>query len=51
MIPYPFSRGVYIWGDPIGVPADADRAVLDGKRREVESRLQTLTEQADSFWE
>ena len=51
MIPYPFSRGVYVWGEPVRVPRDADRAVLESKRRELESRLRTVNEQAELFWE
>lgn len=51
MIPYPFSRGVFIWGDPIRVPKDADRAVLENKRNELEQKLRTITERADQDWE
>lgn len=51
MIPYPFSQGVFVWGDPIWVPEDADRATLERKRKELEDRLQAITERADRFWD
>ncbi|HEY5595425.1 MAG TPA: hypothetical protein VIL61_09795 [Nitrospiria bacterium] len=51
MIPYPFSRGVFIWGDPVWVQRDADRALLECKRIEFEQQLRTITEKADRYWE
>ncbi|MBI3812212.1 MAG: hypothetical protein HY283_08420 [Nitrospirae bacterium] len=51
MIPVPFSRGVFIWGDPVRVSKDADRAGLEQKRNELEHQLRTLTEKADRYWE
>jgi lysophospholipid acyltransferase (LPLAT)-like uncharacterized protein len=35
----PFSRGAFVVGDLVRVPADADAAVIEGKRRELESAL------------
>ncbi|WNK00007.1 lysophospholipid acyltransferase family protein [Thalassospiraceae bacterium LMO-JJ14] len=43
----PFSSGVLIWGEALSVPRDADDAALAGLRRELEQRLNTITEQAD----
>jgi hypothetical protein len=42
---------VFIFGDPVWVPTDAGREVLEGKRKELEERLQDITERADRFWE
>jgi lysophospholipid acyltransferase (LPLAT)-like uncharacterized protein len=42
---------VFVWGDPIRVPKDADRAVLESKRNELEQQLRNITERADHYWE
>lgn len=47
MIPFPFSRGVILWGDPIHVPGDANDDVLEQKRLEVENEMQRITNEAD----
>lgn len=44
----PFARGVYIWGDPIHVPRDADEAQMDALRLELEERLNLLCAEADA---
>jgi lysophospholipid acyltransferase (LPLAT)-like uncharacterized protein len=51
LLPYPFSRGVYIWGDPIYVDKDGDRAHVEEKRALLERRLNELTEQADHYFD
>src|SRR5262249_26210863 len=38
-IPRPFARCVVRFGDPIRVPADADRGAQEGARKEVETAL------------
>ena len=48
MVPYPFSRGLFLWGAPILVPRDADEAALEAARVELESALNRLTAQADA---
>jgi lysophospholipid acyltransferase (LPLAT)-like uncharacterized protein len=47
MVPYPFARAVVVFGDPIAVPRDADRGVIETKRRELEAALQAVTAEAD----
>ncbi len=47
LVPLPFSRGVFVWGEPIAVPRDADPAILEARRREIEDRLIALTADAD----
>lgn len=42
----PFSRGAAVIGEPVRVPADADNDALEAYRREVESRLNAVTERA-----
>jgi lysophospholipid acyltransferase (LPLAT)-like uncharacterized protein len=46
-IPRPFARCVLRFGDPIRVPADADRAAQEAARKEVEAALRTLSWQVD----
>jgi lysophospholipid acyltransferase (LPLAT)-like uncharacterized protein len=43
----PFSRGVFFWGEPFFVPADADSATLEALRFELEARMNALTAAAD----
>ncbi|MBI5560982.1 MAG: hypothetical protein HY883_06885 [Deltaproteobacteria bacterium] len=49
-MPYPFSKGVFICGDPIVVSKDAGPGELEKKRRELETRLNELTDWADRFF-
>lgn len=47
MVPYPWSRGLYLWGTPIWIPRDADAQALEAARLELETVLNRLTDQAD----
>jgi len=47
MVPYPLSRGLFLWGPPIWVPRGGDAAELELKRVELEALLNQLTAQAD----
>jgi len=44
LLPRPFSRGVFQWGEPLWV-GEADD--LEAVRADLETRMRTLTEQAD----
>lgn len=46
-IPKPFARCVVRFGEPIRVPADADRAGAEAARKEVEAALRSVSWQAD----
>ena len=46
-LPWPFGRGVQIWGDPLRPPAGEDPAALDRYRAEIEEALTAITERAD----
>lgn len=52
VIPKPFSKAIYVYGEPIVVPRDGD---LEEWRSLVESRLNALTDEAESrfdeLWE
>ena len=47
MVPYPWSRGLFLWGPPLWVTAEADASELEAKRLELEAVLNRLTAQAD----
>jgi lysophospholipid acyltransferase (LPLAT)-like uncharacterized protein len=47
LLPFPFGRGVFLWGNPIWVARDAEAAEMDAKRCELESVLNSLTAEAD----
>ncbi|SLN41307.1 hypothetical protein OCH7691_01746 [Oceanibacterium hippocampi] len=47
VLPAPFSSGLFLWGEPIEVPARADAAALEVARADVERRLTALADEAD----
>jgi len=51
LLPYPFSRGVFIWGEPIHVDPNGNRTHLEERRALLERRLNELTERADHYFD
>ena len=51
LLPYPFSRGVFVWGEPVYVDPKGDRSHLEERRALLERRLNELTEKADHYFE
>lgn len=49
LLAWPFSRAVFKWGAPIYVPRDADPALMEAKRLELETTLNTLTDELDEM--
>jgi lysophospholipid acyltransferase (LPLAT)-like uncharacterized protein len=47
MVPYPCSRGLYLWGAPIWVPRELDESALETKRLELETTLNRMTAEVD----
>lgn len=47
VVPFPFSRGLFLWGEPIHVARDADAQAQEEARKDVEDRLNALTREAD----
>ena len=47
LLPKLFSRGVFIYGDPVTVPRDATVEVQEEKRLRLESELDRITDIAD----
>ena len=46
VINFPFGRGAIVWEGPIRVPPDADDAMLEAVRQEIEARVNRVTERA-----
>jgi lysophospholipid acyltransferase (LPLAT)-like uncharacterized protein len=51
LLPYPFSRGVFIWGESVHVDSNGDRAHMEERRTLLETRLNELTEKADHYFD
>lgn len=49
VLPYPFCRILFLWGDAIHVPGDTDADGIEAFRLEVEHRLNDLTLEADAM--
>ncbi len=47
ILPLPFSRVVYIWGEPLFIPRGTAREELEEKRLDLQDRLRGITEEAD----
>jgi lysophospholipid acyltransferase (LPLAT)-like uncharacterized protein len=47
VLPYPFGEGVYAWGEPIRIKADANAEDLEGARRRLEDELNRITSEVD----
>ncbi len=47
ILPLPFSRGVFHWGDPIFVDRKLDEENMEAKRVELENALTELTQKTD----
>lgn len=47
----PFSKGIFIVGNPIWVPKDLDDALIEKKRLELEEQLNIITTSADRHWD
>jgi lysophospholipid acyltransferase (LPLAT)-like uncharacterized protein len=51
IIPCPFSRGVFVWGEPISIDHTAGAEEIEAKAMLLEKRLQEITELADRYCE
>ena len=49
VLPYPFCRILFLWGDPLHIPRDTDAEGIEAFRLEVEHRLNDLTVEADAM--
>jgi lysophospholipid acyltransferase (LPLAT)-like uncharacterized protein len=46
-LPLPWTRGIYLWGEPIAVPAELDADGVERWRRLIEERMIAQTAEAD----
>jgi len=50
ILPLPFSKVVFLWGEPVFVPRDSNREEMERKRLELEDRLLRITAEADRLF-
>lgn len=48
VLPLPFCRGLYLWGDPIEIARDTNKAQIEEVRLNLEEKLNALTRRADT---
>lgn len=46
-LPLPFTRGVFLWGEPVAITADADETAMEAARLGIEQALNGATAEAD----
>ncbi len=51
MLPYPCSRGVFVFGEPLLVPRQMSKGVFEQTRLLLERRLREITDRADRYFE
>ena len=51
LLPCPFSKGVFIWGEPVYVDPHGDKTHLEERKIFLEKRLNELTNQADHYFD
>lgn len=51
IIPYPFSRGVFIFGEPLSVSKNASEKEEEEKRKQLENELIRITDIANSYFD
>lgn len=47
MVPFPFARGIMVYGEPITIPADADADTQEALRLQFETAIHRLEAEAD----
>lgn len=47
VVALPFTKGVFVWGEPIAVPSSAKGEALDAARLAIETELTRVTREAD----
>lgn len=46
-LPWPFGRGVYLWGEPIGIAEELDESAVECARRLVETTMTEMVYEAE----
>lgn len=47
VVPFPFTRAVFLYGDPITISRDED---VEAARQRVERAMNKLAERAEHYW-
>jgi len=47
VLPLPFTRGLYLWGETVTIARDADKQTFEAVSADLETRLNALTRRAD----
>ena len=50
LLPLPFSRGVFVWGEPLYIENKNDKDYLEAQQRLLEERLTSTTNMADNYF-
>jgi hypothetical protein len=50
ILPFPWTKGVVTYGEPIHVPPDADQSAITACMKELELELNRITAEADQFF-
>ncbi|MFH2012917.1 MAG: lysophospholipid acyltransferase family protein [Pseudomonadota bacterium] len=51
LLPLPFSKGIFVWGEPVYIDNKNDEEYLENKRMLLEERLIAVTNLADNYFE
>ncbi|MDH4267975.1 MAG: lysophospholipid acyltransferase family protein [Deltaproteobacteria bacterium] len=51
ILPLPFCKVVYLWGEPLFIPQDADKDRMEEYRRMLQERMRQITEEADLIFQ
>jgi lysophospholipid acyltransferase (LPLAT)-like uncharacterized protein len=51
ILPYPFCKVAYLWGEPLFVPRDADKDRMEECRLLLQERMRKITEEADRIFQ
>jgi lysophospholipid acyltransferase (LPLAT)-like uncharacterized protein len=51
LLPFPFSRGVFVFGESIKVPRNSDKDIFQEKQLLLEKRLREITDRADRYFD
>lgn len=50
LIPYPFTMGIFVWGEPLWVDSNGGKGEIEGYRLLLENRMNEMTALADSYF-
>ena len=51
ILPLPFCRVAYMWGEPLFVPRDVGREGLEAARLQLQERMRQITDEADRIFQ